>query len=108
MKKIAIASLFLLLPAACVSPPNPAVEGIKAAREFGKLARDAQEAQARSGNGASAEVVAFQQTDARLRYSNATVVYDGRGCASYQGTTSDGRVANVPLQDGTGKRICRR
>lgn len=110
MKKMVIATL-LLLPTACVSPPNPAVEGIKTAREFGKLARDAQEAQqaqARSGSGASAEVVAFQQTDARLRYANASVVYDDKGCASYQGTTQDGRTASVPLQDASGKRICRR
>jgi hypothetical protein len=53
----------------------------------------------------SAEMTAFHQTDARLRYRDARIEYDDRNCAVYQGKTRDGRVRREPLL-GAGKPIC--
>ncbi|SEN75725.1 hypothetical protein SAMN05192583_3482 [Sphingomonas gellani] len=54
----------------------------------------------------SAEVTAFQKTDARLRYRNARIERDARGCAVYQGTASDGRVRREALRNQAGRPIC--
>jgi len=56
----------------------------------------------------SAEVIAFQQADARLKYGNARIEYDDNRCAVYQGTGPDGQMKREPLLDGAGKPICAR
>ncbi|MEH3106378.1 MAG: hypothetical protein PGN09_03585 [Sphingomonas fennica] len=55
----------------------------------------------------SAEVTAFQTTDARLRYRNASIAYDGQSCAVYEGIGPGGAVMRVPLADAGGQPICR-
>ena len=56
----------------------------------------------------SAEVVAFQQMDGRLKYGNARIEHDENRCAVYQGTAPDGQVKREALLDGAGKPICTR
>ncbi|MFF8801800.1 MULTISPECIES: hypothetical protein [unclassified Methylobacterium] len=54
----------------------------------------------------SAEVRAFQRLDARLRYRDARIAYDGRHCAVYEGRTRRGRVQRQALRDERGRRLC--
>lgn len=54
----------------------------------------------------SAEMTAFQQADARLGYRDARIDHDGRGCALYRGTASNGHVRTVPLLSKDGRPIC--
>lgn len=56
----------------------------------------------------SAEVIAFQKADSRLKYGNARIEHDDSSCALYQGTAPDGQVKREPLLDGAGKPICAR
>ncbi|MDJ0276442.1 hypothetical protein QLH51_06475 [Sphingomonas sp. 2R-10] len=56
----------------------------------------------------SAEVTAFQRTDARLRYRNARIERDGNGCAVYEGTARDGKVRRERLLSPSGQPICTR
>lgn len=56
----------------------------------------------------SAEVTAFQRVDARLRYRDARIEHDARGCAVYQGTASNGRVRREPLRGPNNRPICAR
>lgn len=56
----------------------------------------------------SAEVIAFQRTDARLHYRNARIEYDRNNCAVYQGVGPGGRTRSEPLRDAAGKAICAR
>ncbi len=56
----------------------------------------------------SAEVIAFQRTDARLHYRNARIEYDRNNCAVYQGVGPGGRTRSEPLRDAAGKAICTR
>ncbi|MGC5799691.1 hypothetical protein [Sphingomonas sp. NFX23] len=56
----------------------------------------------------SAETIAFQKVDARLKYRNARIEYDARSCAVYQGTARDGRVRTEPLLSPEGRPICTR
>lgn len=55
----------------------------------------------------SAESVAFQAVDARLRYANARIEYDARGCALYQATGPNGRTYQEPLRNPDNTTICR-
>lgn len=78
---------------------------------FGTLLPIAPAAAQRSyGNDAlpSAEVIAFQRTDARLRYRNARIEHDARGCAMYQGIAPNGQVRRTLLRNRAGQRICSR
>ena len=54
----------------------------------------------------SAEVLAFQRVDARLKYRNATIERDAANCAVYRGTASDGQVRSEPLTNEAGQPIC--
>lgn len=56
----------------------------------------------------SAEVVAFQRTDARLHYRNASIEYDAKNCAVYQGSAPNGQVRREPLRGTNGRQICAR
>lgn len=56
----------------------------------------------------SAEVIAFQRTDARLRYRNASIEYDAKSCAVYQGLTPNGQLRREPLRSTNGRQICAR
>ncbi len=56
----------------------------------------------------SAEVIAFQRADARLRYRDARIEYDANNCAVYQGTAPNGRMRREPLRNQAGKAICAR
>jgi len=55
---------------------------------------------------ASAEVKAFQRTDARLHYRDARIERDRKGCAMYQGTARDGRLRRERLLSESGRPIC--
>lgn len=54
----------------------------------------------------SAEMIAFQQVDARLKYGNARIEHDDKWCAVYQGTAPDGQVKRELLLNRAGKPIC--
>lgn len=54
----------------------------------------------------SAEVTAFQKVDARLKYADARIEYDAKGCAVYQGADSKGQMQREPLRDTANKPIC--
>ncbi len=56
----------------------------------------------------SAEVTAFQRVDKRLRYRNARIDYNDKGCAVYRGTARDGRVRQEALRDARGRALCPR
>lgn len=56
----------------------------------------------------SAEATAFQKVDARLRYRNARIEHDARGCSVYQGTARNGRVRSEALRSLDGRPICTR
>jgi hypothetical protein len=54
----------------------------------------------------SAEVIAFQRIDARLRYRNPSIEYDAKNCAVYQGKAPSGQVRREPLRGANGRQIC--
>ena len=63
-----------------------------------------------STNGArpGPDLVAFQRTHAKLHYDNAQLQYDRKGCAVYEGVTTDGKTRREPLRDRRGQLICAR
>lgn len=54
----------------------------------------------------SAEVIAFKRTDARLRYRSASIEYDAKNCAVYQGSAPNGQLRREPLRGTDGRQIC--
>ncbi|WP_198970167.1 hypothetical protein [Xylophilus sp. ASV27] len=54
----------------------------------------------------SAEVTAFEQTHARLKYAGAKIEHDTNGCAVYEGVAPDGKVRREPLLDASKQPIC--
>lgn len=56
----------------------------------------------------SAEMIAFQKVDARLRYRDARFEYDAQNCAVYQGKARDGRVRSERLLSEAGRPFCTR
>jgi hypothetical protein len=56
----------------------------------------------------SAEVIAFQRVDARLRYRDARIEYDADECAVYQGRARDGQVRRERLLSSSGRPLCTR
>jgi hypothetical protein len=56
----------------------------------------------------SAEVLAFQRADARLRYRHASIGYDANNCAVYEGAASNGQLRREPLRGTNGRQICAR
>lgn len=55
----------------------------------------------------SPEVIAFQQVDARLGYSSATIEYDRNSCAIYRAIAPDGQVYTELLRRDDNSTICR-
>ncbi len=55
----------------------------------------------------SAEVTAFQEADARLRYRDARIEYDARNCAVYEGIAPNGRTQRELLRNPDNTTICR-
>ncbi len=56
----------------------------------------------------SAEMIAFQKVDARLRYRDARFEYDAEQCALYQGKAPDGRIRRERLLSESGRPFCTR
>ncbi|MBB3844603.1 hypothetical protein FHT13_002222 [Xanthomonas arboricola] len=54
----------------------------------------------------SAESVAFEKTDARLRYRDARIEWDAKQCAVYQGVAADGQIRSEALHDAEGWPLC--
>lgn len=54
----------------------------------------------------SDQVMAFQTADTRLKYRDARIEYDPRGCARCQGIAPGGQLRSEPLLDARSKPIC--
>lgn len=56
----------------------------------------------------SAEMIAFQKVDARLRYRDARFEYDAERCAVYEGKAPDGQIRRERLISKAGRPFCTR
>jgi len=56
----------------------------------------------------SAEMIAFQKVDARLRYRDARFEYDAEECAVYQGKAPNGQIRRERLLSESGRPFCTR
>lgn len=57
-------------------------------------------------NLSSAELAAFERSDARLKYAEAQIAYNASGCAVYRGIASNGLPRRELLRDAFNRPIC--